>query len=82
MVYMASYGRILIQHQLSCFFKVNPFRDFIWHASGQVDRIPGTTRNQAVEDNLRSWEQILFMLKHNLMAAQERQKSQHEKIAH
>jgi hypothetical protein len=44
-----------------------------------VEFIPGTTRNQAVEENLHSREQILSLLKHNLLAAQERQKYHHDK---
>jgi hypothetical protein len=34
-----------------------------------VEYIPGTSRNQAVEDTLRSKEQTLSMLRHNLLAA-------------
>jgi hypothetical protein len=44
-----------------------------------VEFVPGTTRNQAVEENLKSREQILSLLKHNLLAAQERQKYQYDK---
>jgi hypothetical protein len=35
-----------------------------------VEYILGTTMNQAVDENLRSREQIISLLKHNLMAAQ------------
>jgi hypothetical protein len=44
------------------------------HSAKLTKFIPSTTRNQVVENNLRSREQILSLLKHNLMAAQERQK--------
>jgi hypothetical protein len=44
-----------------------------------IEYIPGTTRNQAVEDHLHSREQILAILRHNLFPAQERQKAQYDK---
>lgn len=44
-----------------------------------IEYILGTSRNQIVEDTLRSREQTLSMLRHNLLTAQERQKSQYDK---
>jgi hypothetical protein len=44
-----------------------------------IEYIPGTSRNQAVDDTLRSREQTLSLLRHNLLAAQERQKSQYDR---
>jgi hypothetical protein len=44
-----------------------------------IEYIPGTSRNQAVDDTLWSREQTLSLLRHNLLAAQERQKSQYDR---
>ncbi|BBN67650.1 hypothetical protein Prudu_144S000300 [Prunus dulcis] len=72
---MDSLGCILLQYQYTCFYQKDSIRDSLWETTPNLlSYVPGTTQVEAVDQELRSREQVLKDLREHLLVAQERMK--------